>query len=259
MSLNNLGDVLRALGEHVAAGRAYDEAQALFLSLDTATKFKSQGMLHNFGYVALAAGDIAAAARMFLEAADIYREVGDDRRGLAECVVGLACTAVRSGDRALAARLFGSAEAALEQARTVITPANQAGYERGLAELADAMPEHVLAAERGIGRATSLEQAVESARVLAVGPPVPDPPTQRRRAEALTEREREVALLLARGLRNRDISDTLVITEKTAANHVHRVLDKLGVRSRAEVAARAAELGLRQAPAEGGSGTNSGQ
>jgi DNA-binding NarL/FixJ family response regulator len=67
----------------------------------------------------------------------------------------------------------------------------------------------------------------------------------RRGPDELTEREREVATLLARGLSNRRIGEQLVIAEKTVKNHVQRVLDKLDARSRAEVAARAAELGLR--------------
>ena len=64
-------------------------------------------------------------------------------------------------------------------------------------------------------------------------------------ASTLTHREREVGHLLARGLSNRQIAAKLVITEKTTRNHVHRVLDKLGVHSRAEVAARSADFGLR--------------
>ena len=67
------------------------------------------------------------------------------------------------------------------------------------------------------------------------------------RAAGLTSREREVAALVACGLRNRDIAEQLVISEKTAKNHVQRVLEKLGARSRAEVAAHARELGLSDA------------
>jgi DNA-binding CsgD family transcriptional regulator len=68
---------------------------------------------------------------------------------------------------------------------------------------------------------------------------------QRQRRRGLTSREHEVARLVARGFSNRELADELVITEKTAKNHVQRVLDKLGARSRAEVAARAEEFGLR--------------
>ena len=60
----------------------------------------------------------------------------------------------------------------------------------------------------------------------------------------LTSREREVAQLATRGLSNRRIGETLVIAEKTAANHLQSALDKLDVHSRSELAARAVELGL---------------
>jgi DNA-binding NarL/FixJ family response regulator len=60
----------------------------------------------------------------------------------------------------------------------------------------------------------------------------------------LTRREREVALLLIQGATDKEIAGTLTITEGTAGLHVHHVLAKLGLRSRAQVANRAASIGL---------------
>ena len=57
----------------------------------------------------------------------------------------------------------------------------------------------------------------------------------------LTEREREVLTLVARGLTNKQIADTLFVTEKTARNHVSHILDKLGLSRRSEAAAFAVE------------------
>lgn len=56
--------------------------------------------------------------------------------------------------------------------------------------------------------------------------------------EGLTPREREVAGLVAVGLRNKDIALALGISVATVKDHVHRVLDKSGLDSRAAVAAR---------------------
>ncbi len=56
----------------------------------------------------------------------------------------------------------------------------------------------------------------------------------------LTQRETEVVSLMALGLTNRDIAERLVISAKTVEHHVSRILDKLNLRSRAEVAALAA-------------------
>jgi non-specific serine/threonine protein kinase len=62
--------------------------------------------------------------------------------------------------------------------------------------------------------------------------------------DAITPRERQVAELVGRGLSNRHIAERLVITEGTAKVHVGRVLGKLGLRSRAQIAAWAVQNGL---------------
>lgn len=54
--------------------------------------------------------------------------------------------------------------------------------------------------------------------------------------ERLTEREREVAALVAQGLKNRDIAATLVVSERTVHAHIRNILGKLGLASRAQVA-----------------------
>jgi DNA-binding NarL/FixJ family response regulator len=53
----------------------------------------------------------------------------------------------------------------------------------------------------------------------------------------LSRREHEVAVLVAQGLTDRDIAEALVITEGTVGTHVSHIFDKLGIRSRARLAA----------------------
>jgi DNA-binding CsgD family transcriptional regulator len=60
----------------------------------------------------------------------------------------------------------------------------------------------------------------------------------------LTSRQVEVLGLLADGLSNADIADRLVVSVRTAGNHVAAVLEKLGVHSRAEAVARGREMGI---------------
>jgi DNA-binding NarL/FixJ family response regulator len=60
----------------------------------------------------------------------------------------------------------------------------------------------------------------------------------------LTAREREIALLLARGYSNRQLAEALVITERTAETHVKRILGKLELRSRHQVTEWAARNDL---------------
>jgi DNA-binding NarL/FixJ family response regulator len=60
----------------------------------------------------------------------------------------------------------------------------------------------------------------------------------------LTPREREVLSLLSDGLTQTEIASRLVISPKTVATHIQRILGKLGVHSRAEAVSRAYRLGL---------------
>jgi DNA-binding NarL/FixJ family response regulator len=60
----------------------------------------------------------------------------------------------------------------------------------------------------------------------------------------LTEREREVLDLIARGLNNTDITNRLVLSPKTVRNHVSNIFSKLQVADRAEAIVRAREAGL---------------
>jgi DNA-binding CsgD family transcriptional regulator len=80
-----------------------------------------------------------------------------------------------------------------------------------------------------IGDADSLARAIR--RFLGL------PALRRRARPALTPRQREVAELIADGLTNRQIAERLYITERSAESHVERIRDRLGFRSRSQIAA----------------------
>jgi DNA-binding NarL/FixJ family response regulator len=65
---------------------------------------------------------------------------------------------------------------------------------------------------------------------------------------SLTDREREVLVLVAQGLSNQQIANALVISERTARTHVSNILSKLGVASRTQAALLAIREGIAPAP-----------
>ncbi len=107
---------------------------------------------------------------------------------------------------------------------------------------------------------TPPEDLVRAIRVVAAGDALLAPSVTRRliedvsrlRAEptlppglaTLTDREREVLGLVARGLSNAEIADALVLGETTVKTHVGRVLMKLGLRDRVQAVVLAYESGL---------------
>jgi two-component system, NarL family, response regulator DevR len=67
----------------------------------------------------------------------------------------------------------------------------------------------------------------------------------------LSEREKEVLLLIAQGCTNKEIAARLVVSPFTARNHVIRILDKMGLSRRSEAAAQAVRLGMLDEGREG--------
>lgn len=80
------------------------------------------------------------------------------------------------------------------------------------------------------GRRWLDQEVMQRAMQLAMSPDAPRDPL-----EALSARERAVASLAQRGLRNKEIADELGLTEGTVKVHLHKVFEKLGLRGRTEL------------------------
>ena len=102
-----------------------------------------------------------------------------------------------------------------------------------------------VAAETASEIGARTEQQVAEQRLRALGVR-----TWRRgpASELLTERERAVARLIAAGASNPEIAQELFLSRKTVERHVSNLLKKVGVRNRAELAARVAEMEVEGAP-----------
>jgi RNA polymerase sigma factor (sigma-70 family) len=111
--------------------------------------------------------------------------------------------------------------------------------------LKDTRPEELLDAIRIVQAGESLLAPSVTRRLIeefvrrGVSDPVP-----RDALSELTDREREVLQLVARGMSNAEIADHLVVSPATAKTHVSRILTKLNLRDRAQLVMVAYETGL---------------
>ncbi|WP_062138047.1 response regulator [Demequina aestuarii] len=110
--------------------------------------------------------------------------------------------------------------------------------------LKDAPPEDLLAAIRTVHAGDAVIAPSSTRRLLTtIASAVPDPGATTTLPE-LTDREREVLVLMARGRSNGEICDELFLAEPTVKTHVGRVLAKLGARDRVQAVVMAYEAGL---------------
>jgi DNA-binding NarL/FixJ family response regulator len=116
----------------------------------------------------------------------------------------------------------------------------------------------LVSAEGGFGyllkhRVLDVDDFLDAARRVSEGGSALDPevvamlvspPAHEDALAELTPREREVLALLGRGMSNRELADTLVVSEKTVKTHVSNILMKLGVHDRTQAALLAVREGL---------------
>jgi DNA-binding NarL/FixJ family response regulator len=114
--------------------------------------------------------------------------------------------------------------------------------------LKDTEPEELLQAVRVVAEGDALLAPSVTRRLIEEFATRPDPHrTPPEALSVLTEREREVLSLVARGLTNHEIATELVISPATAKTHVSRAMMKLGARDRAQLVVIAYETGLVKA------------
>jgi DNA-binding NarL/FixJ family response regulator len=99
-----------------------------------------------------------------------------------------------------------------------------------------------------LGMTPLAERVADLVRSVGFGPPAARDPVRPPAADLevtrLSERERQVATLIARGYSNRELSEELHITRRTVESHVTTMLSKLALASRTQLAVWAIEHGL---------------
>jgi non-specific serine/threonine protein kinase len=247
-SLLHLANIARDSDDNARARALY--AEALKLGRDNGDGWVLGWTLAQAAYVDTVANDMHQATALYLEGLVILHKI-QAVWGIAECLMGLTGLAGASGQPDRAARLFGAEQSLRERVGGITDcyggfPAHQAGLIAAQESLG-AQRFDALARE---GRAMSLDEVVtyaltarndaQRASLAKAGASKSTP----RSAFPLSVREREVAVLLAQGLSNREVARALVITPRTADTHVMNILTKLRLHSRAQVAAWAAQHGL---------------
>src|SRR5215218_854024 len=201
--------------------------------------------LGHLGLLALIRGDYESAPTLLRESLRLAWQL-DYKQSIQHCLYTLACVTACRQQPVRAARLWGAVEGMEKAYGAHLTPIilSLTNYEGHLSGGRSQLGEEGFAVAWAKGKAMSLGQAIEYAlsdeeeREPLTLVPVPEqqpPPDER--TERLTRREREVALLVARGLTNRQIAQELSVSRNTTNNHVARILRKLGLRSRAQIAA----------------------
>jgi len=254
-------DIERSLALHEASGDPAGLAGALWLA-GAAAHFHGDGLLamqrlersvtlsaatglsviraralQLLGIVRLHQDDLTGAEKALAEAFPEIVGLGD-RFAVPIGLSGLAGLAARRGRPRSALRLSGAA--------TAYEQVNQTNRPQFMRSLLDSwLAPVVTQIGPAEGRLRSEGRDMPLDEVIAAGlDPRPEDPWHVGLSQPLTEREREIAGLVARGMANREIAEKLVLSVRTVETHVSRVLTKLRLSTRGQLTAWAHEEGL---------------
>jgi DNA-binding CsgD family transcriptional regulator len=237
--LNSLAFVASMAGQHERSTACYEEIFQLATPLGES--LHRANALLALGLDAWRRGDPVRAVELQRSALEIKLRL-DDQLSTAVGLDALAWGVGALGQHKRAAQLLGAAEVLWDSTgRSLATLFSDlvGDHDKSVAAARTALGEQGYATAFRRGRQMPLAQAVDDAEHTRRS-------TRARQVDAggagsLTSREEEIAGLLAQGLSNKAIAKSLVIGQRTAETHVGRVLVKLGLTSRSQVAAWVAE------------------
>ena len=243
MSLGNLASEALRRGDHEQAATLCEEGLSLARALGD--KGSTATFLGDLGVAMLVRGDPERTTELMKEGLAISQELGDKYHYHGH-LVHLAHAAGVAGEALREARLLGAAQGFRESADIPlldlevredrhypsVTARSQVGeeaWERAWEE----------------GRAMTLQEAVSYALEEEESDPLttsaPGEPSAGQTLVVLSRREEEVAAMVAQGMSNRQIAQELFLSARTIEKHISKILRKLGLASRTEIAAWATE------------------
>ena len=232
---NSLGVLAVTRGDYPAAREILSECVAHSRSEGDVPSTARH--LESLANAQLALGDVEAAAASWTESLSVYRDLNDPF-GMIWCLGGLALVAANRGDHERVLRVAAVADR-MSGEWSLSTGSFRKGQldeacRRARAKLGERKSDSVWNDGHTMSAARALEYALGAdhtpAEPLDAGP--------------LSRREQEVVAMVAAGMTNREIAERLFIAERTAEGHVERIRNKLGFRSRTEVATWAVQHGL---------------
>jgi len=244
---NMLAMNLLLKNEPVNAIALWHDSRAI--SLELGDQWVLSYTLWGLGIALWLQGDATEATVVEKESLRLKRAL-DERLGIALCLETLAWLAMSRSDAQRAARLLGAAKAnwdatgaSLFEAFITYHDACEAESRKILRGSFDAAFQKGADMPIDLAVAYALEEKTEH----------PAAKVEETSTVTLSRREREIAQLIAQGLTNKEIAAKLVLSERTAEAHVQNILNKLGFRSRSEVAAwvAASEASPQRAPSSG--------
>ena len=217
-------------------------AEFLALAEPLGERWVRSYVLWALGIAAWRAGDGHRATALEVDSLRM-RLPFDDRMGVSLCAEVLAWVAARDGEAERGAMLLGAARRAAEAIGVSVPPFalmvddHEECENRLMSGLGNA------AFETAVRRGAELrdEQVLDLAAGSGSGEPAAVAEGVAKVVSPLTRREQQIADLVAQGLSNKEIAQSLVIAPRTAEGHVEHILVKLGFTSRSQIAAWVAE------------------
>jgi predicted ATPase/DNA-binding CsgD family transcriptional regulator len=219
--------------EDMEASRAAS-VEGLRLSREAGDEFQVEAMLRNLGTIGIMTGDTNASRAEFVEALRVARHI-DNRLAQYWGLAPLSWHAANSGQPRLAAQLLGAAETLATQTGANIMGPGVTLLRQARESAIVALGASVFEAEFNAGKHLSREAALQLALGESEG--IGTKSAEGFVAGPLAKREVEVGRLVAEGLSNKQIGKRLFISDRTVATHVSNIMNKLGLNSRAQIAA----------------------